>query len=336
MKKLTTKEDISNLLTSSVASMALGASIETGLLYMLAEKPMSGEEVAQAMNIPGKRGHYWLQLLEGLGILDMDSQGYVPSSLTRSVFLDANRLERWKHIAVDEREQLAGVRNFALYISDASIWKAQGLTEPKGYVEKMINDFERARVFTRLLYNGYQDSRNVFAEFLDLTDVKRIMDVGGGPGGVSIALARKYPDLTSVVVDVENVCVTGREIIEENHLSDRIAFHAADFLTDELPQDFDMILYCDIGVFGEDLFRKLWASLKSGGRIVVIFHFAPAENFAPTQYLKWAFIDSLKDPDFGFPTVAQVRAQLFKAGFHLLPEEHMFPEGHIAVQAQKN
>ena len=335
MKKLTTKEDISNLLGASASSFALGAAIETGLLEMLAEKPMSGEEVSKAMNIPGKRGHYWLQLLTELGILDVDSHGYVPSSLAQSVLLDANRRERWKHVAADEREQMVGVRNLALHLSDASVWEAQGLPEPMGYVEKMNVDPERARVFTRLLYNCYQDSRNTFAECLDLTGVERMMDVGGGSGIVSVFLARKYPNLKSVIVDIENVCVEGRRIVEENHLSDQITFHGADFLNDELPQKFDMVLHCDIGVFGEDLFRKLWRSLKPEGRIVVIFHFPPVENSAPSQYLKWAFLDSLKDPDFGFPTVAQIREQLIRAGFQLIPGEQTLPEGYIFVQAQK-
>ena len=335
MKKLTTKEDVSNLLGASASSFALGAAIETGLLEMLAEKPMSGEEVSKAMNIPGKRGHYWLQLLAELGILDVDSHGYVPSSLAQSVLLDADRQERWKHIAADEREQMVGVRNLALHLSDASVWEAQGLPEPMGYVEKMNVDPERARVFTRLLYNFYQDSRNTFAEFLDLTGVEHIMDVGGGSGILSIFLARKYPDLKSVIVDVENVCVEGRKIVEEYHLSDRITFHGADFLNDELPKGFDMVVHCDIGVFGEDLFRKLWLSLNPDGRIVIIFHFPPSENSAPSQYLKWAFLDSLKDPGFGFPAVAQIREQLVRAGFHPLPGEQILPEGYIAIQAQK-
>ena len=335
MKKLTTKEDVSNLLGASASTFALGAAIETGLLEMLAEKSMSGEEVSRVMNIPGKRGHYWLQLLAELGILDVNSHGYVPSSLTQSVLLDANRRERWKHVAADEREQMVGVRNLALHLSDASVWEAQGLPEPMGYVEKMNVDPERARVFTRLLYNFYQDSRNTFAEFLDLTGVGRMMDLGGGSGIVSIFLARKYPNLKSVIVDVENVCVEGRKIVEENHLSDRITFHGADFLNDELPKGFDMVVHCDIGVFGEDLFRKLWLSLMPDGRIVVIFHFPPSENSAPSQYLKWAFLDSLKDPDFGFPTVTQIREQLVRAGFHPLPGEQTLPEGYIVIQAQK-
>ena len=338
MKKLTTKEDISNLLGASTSSIALGAAIETDLFQMLAEKPMDGDDVAQAMNIPGKRAHYWLQLLAELGILEIVPEGYVPSSLARSVILDAEdfRKLRLKHNAVDERERLAGIRNLALYLSEASIWKVQGLTEPKGYVEKMNDDPKRAYSFTRLLYNIHQNLGNELAEFLDLTGVQNLLDLGGGSGVEAMALARKFPDLSITIVDIENVCTVGREIVEENHLSDRITFCGADFLTDELPQGFDFVLHCDIGVYGEDLFRKLWASLKSEGRIALIFHFSPSENTAPAPFLEWAFLDSLKNPEFGFPTVAQVRTQLVRSGFQVLPGEHTLSDGRIVIQAQKN
>jgi len=335
MNKLTTKEDIFILLSASVSSFALGAAIETGLLEMLAEKPMSGEEVSRIMNIPGKRGYYWLQLLAELGILEKNVQGYTPSSIVKEVISDEIRLKRWKHVASDERELVAGVRNLAPYISANSIWKAQGLMKPKIDYEKMIEDPERARVFTRLLYNFYKDSKNEFADLIDMTGVEQMMDVGGGSGAVSILLAQKYPNLRSVVVEFENVCIEGRRIVEENHLSDRITFHSANFLTDELPKGFDLVLHYDIGVFGEALFRKLRESLNPGGRIVVVFHFSPGENTAPTRYLGWAFRDSLNDPDFCFPTIPQLQTQLVQAGFRLLQGEHVFPEGQTIIQAQK-
>jgi len=336
MKKLTTTDDVLSLLSASTSSIALGAAIETGLLEMLAERPMSGEEISRIMNIPGKRGHYWLQLLAELGMLEKDSRGYAPSSIMRDIVSDNIRLERWKHVASDERERLAGLRNLALYLGEpGSIWKAQGLTDPQNDYGKMIEDPERARVFTRLLYNFYMGSKNEFADLIDMTGVKRMMDVGGGSGIVSILLAQKHPDLTSVVVELENVCIEGRRIVEENHLLDRITFHGANFLKDELPRGFDLVLHYDIGVFGEEMFRKLRESLNPGGRIVVVFHFSPEVYTAPTRYLGWAFLDSLKDPDFGFPTVPQLRAQLVQAGFRLLPGEHVLPEGQIVIQAQK-
>ena len=339
MKKLTSKEDLLNLLTASVPSLALGAAIETGLLEMLAEKPMSGEEVSRAMNIPGKRGYYWLQFLAELGILDIDQQGYGTSSLARNAILDVEDFRRLRiqHSIADERDLLAGVRNLALYMSEPSIWKAQGLREPKGYVEKMNDNPERAYSFARLLYNVHQNLGNVLARFLDLTNVHTLMDVGGGSGVVAMALARKYPGLSITTVDIENVCNEGRVIVEENNLSDRITFHAADFVRDELPKGFDFVLHCDVGVYDVEHFRKLLASLKPEGRIAVIFHFPLLENSAPVQFLEWAFLDSMKDPEFGFPTVSQLQDRLVQAGFKLSSEAPSILDGYdgFVIQAHK-
>ena len=47
MKPLTTTDDVNLLLHSRAASAALGAAIQTGLLWMLAERPMNGDEVEQ-------------------------------------------------------------------------------------------------------------------------------------------------------------------------------------------------------------------------------------------------------------------------------------------------
>jgi hypothetical protein len=61
--KLNTKNDVDLLMNGAVLSAALGAAIETGLLWRLATKPMSAVEVAQAFNVPSKRCHYWLQVM---------------------------------------------------------------------------------------------------------------------------------------------------------------------------------------------------------------------------------------------------------------------------------
>jgi len=162
-----------------------------------------------------------------------------------------------------------------------------------------------------------------------------MLDIGGGSGVEAMAFARKHPDLSITTVDIENVCAIGHEIVKENNLSDRIKFHAADFITDELPQDFDFVLHCDVGVYGEEQFRKLWASLKPQGRMAVSCHFPQSENVAPAKFLEWAFLDSLKDPGVGFPSVAQVREQLALAGFQLLSGEHTLSDGRIVIQAIK-
>jgi len=64
-------------------------------------------------------------------------------------------------------------------------------------------------------------------------------------------------------------------------------------------------------------------------------HFSPAENVAPAKRLEWSFLDSLEDPNFYIPTIAQAQAQLVQAGFHLLPGEHTLPDHRNFIQAQE-
>jgi SAM-dependent methyltransferase len=336
MKTLTTKEDVNALLHASAASAALGAAITTGLLWTLAERPLRSEEVVQALKIPGKRGHYWLQYLESLGILDLTPQGYTPSSLIRSAILDTYNQESWAHLVIDEHEKDACVQGLPQFIGEpGSLWTVQGLGEPKNYVDRMRASPERAREFTRMLLEVHQNLAEMVAELLDLAGVARMLDLGGNSGVISMALLRKYPALTSTVVDIENVCNAGREIVQEKGFADRITFFPAEFTVDEFPTGFDLVLQCDVGLYGQDLLQKLHRSLRPGGRLVYVDLFSPAENLAPRNRVEWTFLDSLHDPDFGFPTVAEVKSQLSQTGFDPSPEHQTVGKGLVLLQAWK-
>ena len=336
MSKYISKDDIRELLHAIPASAALGSAIETGLLWLLADKPLCAQEVVQTMHIPGKRGYYWLQYLEEIGILEQSPAGYSPSTSVREAILETYCQESWKHLAFDERERIAVVYNLPLYLSDpGSIWTCQGLPVPKDYVEKMRNDPGRAREFTRMLYEVHQALANAIAEYLDLTNVRYLMDLGGGSGVISMALLRKHPALTSTVVDIENVCVAGREIAMEQNLQDRLNYHPANFFSDEFPAGFDMIIQCDVGVFGLALFQKLFKSLKPGGRLVFVELFSQTDYSAPSSRVEWTFLDSLNDPNFNFPSIAHAQSQLTEAGFKVLPETHTLGKGLVVLQAQK-
>jgi ubiquinone/menaquinone biosynthesis C-methylase UbiE len=170
---------------------------------------------------------------------------------------------------------------------------------------------------------------------LDLTGVERMMDLGGNSGVVSMALLRKYPSLTSTVVDIENVCVAGREIAAEQGFSDRVTFYPANFEKDEFPSGFDLVLQCDVAVYGVELLHKLYRSLKPGGRLVFVDHFSPAENLAPPTRLEWTFLDSLHDSNFFFPTVDAFKSQLAQAGFDVPDEQETLGKGMVLLQAWK-
>jgi SAM-dependent methyltransferase len=336
MEKLTTNEDVNELLHSRSKTAALGAAITTGLLWMLEEKPMSADEVVQTLKIPGKRGYYWLQYLQSFGVLETISQGYIPSPVIRNAILSTHSRESWQHLIVDEQEKDACVHGLPQHIDyPGSLWTKQGLEDPKNYVDRMRASPERAREFTRMLLEVHHKLAQQVANLVDLSGVERLMDLGGNSGVISMALLRKYPKLSSTIVDIKNVCIAGQEIVREEGFSERIRYYPAEFYKDEFPYGFDLVLQCDVALYDVELLEKLYRSLKPGGRLIYVDHFSPAENLSPVTRLEWSFLDSLHDANFGFPTLAEVKSRLTQVGFAYQDEHQTVGKGLILLQARK-
>jgi predicted O-methyltransferase YrrM len=312
-----TTEDILELMQGYVDSAALGAAMELGVFWLLAKKPLPTINVAQSLNIPLNRCHHWLQILCKLGLLENNTEGYTPSILAREAILDAQSQDTWAFQAREERDSSWFVRDLALNISKPmSAWQTRNLTPPD-YFQRIQEDPSYAARFTRKLYEIHRPLAEQLADMLDLQGVKSLLDLGGGSGVVSFALLRKQHGLTSVVMDVENVCQAGREIASENKLEKRITYLAGDFLQDDLPAGFDLVMLCDAGSFSEILFRRIYNVLNLKGQLVIVDKFAPSGANAPPSRLSPAFLDSLENPaqSIDFTTAEVVLTRLQQAGF---------------------
>jgi SAM-dependent methyltransferase len=334
--KINTTDDVHELLQAFIDSAVLGTALELGLFWRLAEQPQTAPGVAQVLGIPPRRCRYWLDLLQRQGLLTCAEGNYAPSGKARTAILDVYSHEAWAMLAQEWRERFPPVRDLARHINEpGSLWAIQGL-EPPDWFALISGSLERAGRFTRMLYEIHLPLADELATTLDMTGVRRLMDLGGGSGVMSLALLRRHPDLAGVVVDIESVCAAGREIAAGQAGAERIRYHAADFERDELPGGFDMVLACDVGVWGQALLRKLRASLNPGGRLVLVDQFAPAAGVAPAgrPYLHWAFLSSLESPDASFRTADEYRAQLPAAGFRVLAE-YTLSEGWLVIEAAR-
>jgi len=329
-------DDVLDLMDVSFHSAALGAALELGLFWLLDEQPLDAEQVAQEFTIPLKRCHYWLQLLGQIGLIEEGPGGYQLSSTARVGILEAYSRETWELLAEEARDRLPGLRDLSTCLREPdSAWETLRL-KPRMYLAEMEKDPEVARRFARMLYEIHQPLAEELAEFLDLSGVERLMDLGGGSGVVSLALLRRHPELSATVVDLANVCDAGREIAAESSLAERTIYHPANFLQDQLPTGFDLALECDVNVYSEALFRQVRKSLRRGGRFVIVDEFAPADEIAPPSRLHWAFEGSMIEPDFSFPTSTTVKALLEKAGFQALSERALPPLTSTAARFDRN
>ena len=129
-----TTEDILELMNGSIFAAVLGAAMELGLFWLLAEKPLSATELAQSLNIPLNRCHYWLQLLCRLGLLEHSGEGYAPSTIAREAILNVQDQDTWAFQAREDRDLTLYVRDLALNIGrPMSAWQA-AYPEPADYL----------------------------------------------------------------------------------------------------------------------------------------------------------------------------------------------------------
>jgi SAM-dependent methyltransferase len=79
-------------------------------------------------------------------------------------------------------------------------------------------------------------------EAYDFSPHRRLLDVGGGTGSWSIAVAQQYPHLQATVLELPAVAKVARERVAAAGLTPRIEVVTGDAISGELPADHDVYL----------------------------------------------------------------------------------------------
>lgn len=135
-------------------------------------------------------------------------------------------------------------------------------------------DPEKARAFTAAMHSVSERPAAGVAERLDLSTSRRLLDVGGGSGALSIALARANPELECVIWDIPAVCPIADEYVRAAGCEGRVRSEAGDMFAEDYPAGFDTVLLSQIlhdwsFETGAELVAKAFAALPPGGRIVI-------------------------------------------------------------------
>lgn len=169
-------------------------------------------------------------------------------------------------------------------------------------------DKDRTRTFVYAMHFRALGIGRALVTQMDLSGVKSVLDVGGGPGTYSVLLARKYPGLTSTVMDLPEVAAIAGELIASQGMAERVKAVPGDYHTAEFPAGQDAVII--LGVLHQEspeaivaVFKKAYECIKPGGRIFVMdmmcdeTHTSPkfsamfAVNMALTTENGWVFSD---------------------------------------------
>jgi acetylserotonin N-methyltransferase len=76
--------------------------------------------------------------------------------------------------------------------------------------------------------------------------VCKLLDVAGGSGSLTLAIANRHPEIRCKILDLEPICPIAKKHIRDYGLSDQISVSPFDMFNDPWPGDFDGILFGNV------------------------------------------------------------------------------------------
>jgi 2-hydroxy-4-(methylsulfanyl)butanoate S-methyltransferase len=283
---LTDVREISRLAYGFMASKALFAALDQDLFSRLSGHEKTLSELSVDTAVAPNRLNALLAALTALGLLVRSGGSYANSPaaeryLVRGVpnyFGDYYRLQIDKQI-YPSFEQLS-----------------DGLAgRPVESVLGRSQDPREAELFSTAQHQGSAGPAILLARAIDLAGCHTLLDVGGGSGAFSIAICRRYPQISSTIIDFPSVVVVGRRCVEEAGLAEQIDFVAGDALEAEWPAARDAVLMSYlVSAVGEadvdKLLDRTVAALAPGGVLIVHDFMLDADRSGPREAAMWFLV----------------------------------------------
>lgn len=163
-----------------------------------------------------------------------------------------------------------------------------------------------------------QTVRAIVTKLPEFPSFRTMLDLGGGPGLIGMAIVAAHPRLTGVVFDLPPVVDVATTFIRKYGLEDRMAVRGGDFNRDPIGSGYDLVLACSCLEAAEDLdavVRKVYDALNVGGVFASMFNSGlTQERTKPESIVLSSLSWALMGQDLLLEEGA-VAASMLRAGF---------------------
>jgi len=252
-----------------VEARILQAAVRLGVFDALQHHTADAAALAADVGADARAMGLLLEALVVLGLLDRDGAGYRLNDLSAT------------YLASASSRDFSGMVRF-----DALSWDAWGKLEDAvrdGRPARVPDMYQQDEAETAIFINAMDSlvkargDAEAVADLLELSQARRLLDIGPGPATYPIALCRRYPELHATLYDLPGTLRVTERYVAGSEVAARMECVAGDYRRDAVPGGHDVIFLSNI-IHGEDhatnqaLVEKLSGALVPGGRLVIKDH----------------------------------------------------------------
>lgn len=153
----------------------------------------------------------------------------------------------------------------------------------------------------------------------DFSQVKKVVDIGGGTGNLVASILNAYPHLQGILFDMPHVAEQAKSHLAASGVADRCEAVGGDFLS-SVPADADVYVISSVLMDWSDehvvtILNNCYKAMQPGGRILIVEPLVGEAN--QPSFGKALDIMIMLETYGGIRSQGQFKALLEKAGFQL-------------------
>ncbi|MBI2849458.1 MAG: methyltransferase domain-containing protein [Chloroflexi bacterium] len=209
---------------------ALKAAMELDLFTPLRDGPMSAHQLAKAARVDAGKLGLLLYVLVFLGLLEVKDGKF------------SNSPEAQRFLVKGEPGYMGAAQRIWGEMLEAMSKTAESVRtgQAQGKMDFAAMPQERLNNVIRGLLPGAKTAGRALAAAYDFSVYQTLLDVGGGSGGLALAITEVCPQLAVTVVDLPNVTPITQSIIDEAGADSRVRVKTADILAEPLVGSYDV------------------------------------------------------------------------------------------------
>nr|CBH38866.1 conserved hypothetical protein, O-methyltransferase family [uncultured archaeon] len=263
-------EELYRMLIAPIKSKLLLTSIELKVFDQLSE-PRSAEAVAEAL---GTHPENTRLFLDGLTASDLvvKQDGLYQNTSVAQTFLVENTPTFLGPMLTITAQTFFAINDLPKLVKDGS--------PPPPSPEADMGSEQTWAQFASAVANGERagiarQAAEIVSELPEFPSFKKMLDLGGGPGLIGIAIVGAYPSMKGVIFDRPAIIKVAETFIKEYEMEDRMEVLGGDFNHDPIGEGYDLIWVSNALSLAKDgmdsLTKKIYDALNSGG-VFISYH----------------------------------------------------------------